>query len=990
MAPIADDAEALSAWARNQRSQAVSVFRSGEPQRALALIGEVLRQVPGEQNAVEIGALIAEQAGALRDAGRYLSMLMANDPPSSTHRRALANILIRAGRHKAATDVLEPALVADPVGSGVLEDYLAALAASPDGERSGRLLDRLAEGIGSPPRLSRIIQLADTLVKLDVPEIAIAWFERDWTALGQRADFLFAKARFLYAQNRYRDAEPIFAGLVDWDAPRRYEVYLFLARIARQLRDEEAARANYLAAYALRPDSEECLNFLIRHHLDRRELAAAHDFLTKFEAAVPGSRHIPWARAALAHADGDTDGAIAIYREAIAADPQFVPNYCNLADHLWNRGAYDDMAAVLEAGAVHEPDSPRLLVRMVRCAEKRGGTAEERLALCERMLQGEPSSEFAMRERANLLLRIGRRREALAQFLAASRIHPDNVLFWRSAAAIAYGHRLYDEVAALLTRAKQQFGSGSADHLAAYAEILEASGRGKDAIVNAQRALTIDPGQARAHDVLSRLFVADGAYGRAWPHLIALQATHPRPIASVRTLAQVAAAFRAVRPTQSDLVAVEPLDGKFPDLVFEEAVGRAAIQDACDCRPLIFQVTSTLAAGGAERQVALTCEAFSQVPSGLAVTLIAEDLSAENHRDFFLPIVERAGVPVHTLNALHAGAAWRELIAESPELRADIRTLSALPRQAQRIALPLYVLLIRHRPQIVHLWQDMIAVAGGLAAVLAGVPRVVFGTRSTRPVEFQRARPFFHGAYRAMLRRPGISMVGNSANGARDYEDWLGLPEGSVAVVPNACDLNAIAANSSAAETPRIRESLGIPDGAPVLGGVMRCSYEKRPELWTAVAIDLAQRDPRFHGILAGDGPMLPELVGQVAQAGLADRIHFVGRQSPIEPWMQAMDVLFLSSLTEGLPNVLIEAQALGVAVATLRVGGAPEAVSEGRSALVIDEAPVPELSTQVGELLNSPAWRARLAEAGPALARERFSPHAVIRQFAGIYGIAG
>ena len=100
------------------------------------------------------------------------------------------------------------------------------------------------------------------------------------------------------------------------------------------------------------------------------------------------------------------------------------------------------------------------------------------------------------------------------------------------------------------------------------------------------------------------------------------------------------------------------------------------------------------------------------------------------------------------------------------------------------------------------------------------------------------------------------------------------------------------------------------------------------------------------------------------------------------------MDVLFLSSLTEGLPNVLIEAQAVGVAVATLRVGGAPEAVSEGRSALVIDEAPVPVVAGKIGELLNSHEWRSRLAEAGPAVAREKFSPESIVRQFSAIYSI--
>ena len=70
---------------------------------------------------------------------------------------------------------------------------------------------------------------------------------------------------------------------------------------------------------------------------------------------------------------------------------------------------------------------------------------------------------------------------------------------------------------------------------------------------------------------------------------------------------------------------------------------------------------------------------------------------------------------------------------------------------------------------------------------------------------------------------------------------------------------------------------------------------------------------PDAHAVLVGDGPMLDLIKSWVAEAGLATRIHFVGTQSPIEPWIRAMSVLFLSSLTEGLPDViLIQAQALG------------------------------------------------------------------------------
>jgi glycosyltransferase involved in cell wall biosynthesis/predicted Zn-dependent protease len=975
-------------WVQNQCTQAVAIFRGGDSQRALALVDEVLRRRPGERVAVEIGALISEQAGDLRRAGRYLSVLMAGQPGAHPRRRALARVLMQAGRPEAAADVLEATLGDDPVGSGALAEYLAATRAAAPPRKPERMLLRLAESLGTSPPPSRIIRLADELAAQGALDIAAAWLDRDWQDVIETKAVTFLKGKLLYTNGRQLDAERFFEQVREWDDPRQLDARLFLARIARLRANEDLTFDRYLDVYALRPQNEECLSFLVRHYLNRRDFDVAGRYIAELEAAAPRSRHLAWLNASLAYRNEKPDEAIAVFRRAIANDPEAVENYGHFADLLSNMGDLEQAAEVLEAGVRGHSSSLFLLTRMLQCAERRKRDAAEVLDICDRILAADPVNEYGIRRRASTLLSVGRRAEAMAQFVDGSRLYPNNILLWRAAAQIASRNRFTDDLNRLLARAREQFGDGGADAAANLAYVLEAAGAEDEAAIYAQRGLSSEKGAMLARQVIARQSTAIGDFARAWPHLVELQQPADRSIETVRLYAQVAAGFRAVRPSQAALVEVEPIEGRFPDLVFEEAVRRAPILDAAECRPVVFQVTSTLGAGGAERQVALTCQAMSQSSSGLTPELIAEDLSSELGRDFFLPQVVQAGVPVSRLRELHSAACWRELIAERPELRPHIRLLSSLPLQAQRIALPLYVLLVRNRPQVVHLWQDMIAVAGGLAAVLAGVPTIVLGIRSTRPVEIQRARPFFHGAYRAMLRRPGISMVGNSANGARDYEDWLGLSAGNVAVVANACDFRAIETNISPTETQRIRDSFGIPPDAPVLGGVMRCSYEKRPELWTAVAIDLAQRDPRFHGILVGDGPMMPELVAQVASAGLADRIHFAGRRTPIEPWMQAMDVLFLSSLTEGLPNVLIEAQAVGVAVATLRVGGAPEAVSEGRSALVIDEAPVAVVAGQIGELLNSHEWRNRLAQAGPAVAREKFSPESIVRQFTGIYGL--
>ena len=107
-----------------------------------------------------------------------------------------------------------------------------------------------------------------------------------------------------------------------------------------------------------------------------------------------------------------------------------------------------------------------------------------------------------------------------------------------------------------------------------------------------------------------------------------------------------------------------------------------------------------------------------------------------------------------------------------------------------------------------------------------------------------------------------------------------------------------------------------------MLGSVFRMSEEKRPLLWLDVAANVAAQRPDAHFVVCGDGPMRDEMRTYAAELGIADRVHLPGAQSNIGSWFKLMDVVMLTSRHEGLPNVLLEAQSLGVPVVAPDVGG--------------------------------------------------------------------
>ena len=95
----------------------------------------------------------------------------------------------------------------------------------------------------------------------------------------------------------------------------------------------------------------------------------------------------------------------------------------------------------------------------------------------------------------------------------------------------------------------------------------------------------------------------------------------------------------------------------------------------------------------------------------------------------------------------------------------------------------------------------------------------------------------------------------------------------------------------------------------------MRFAAEKDPDLWleTAAVIAAARPDVRF--VLAGYGEHADDVARKVQEFGVADRVILPGPTADVGLVYAAMDVLMMTSRFEGVPNVLIEAQAAGVPV---------------------------------------------------------------------------
>jgi glycosyltransferase involved in cell wall biosynthesis len=390
-------------------------------------------------------------------------------------------------------------------------------------------------------------------------------------------------------------------------------------------------------------------------------------------------------------------------------------------------------------------------------------------------------------------------------------------------------------------------------------------------------------------------------------------------------------------------------------------------ESATEKRGVVLAVGS-LGPGGAERQATTTALGLKNTKAQ-AVSLVCANLSTEASR-FFLSDLTNEDIPVSELRNAMASA------PETKTTRAADQSLPGthgLPTSLQEVSLYLDRLSAL-QPQITHLWLDEVNIKGGIAAVLLGTPRVILGLRSLPPHNFGFHQPYMREAYRWLAKKPSVRLLNNSRAGARAYEEWLGLQPGTVHVIYNGFDFDAMRSKAIRQSRATVLGQWAIPATAPVVGSVMRLSEEKQPTRWLDIAQKISRARPDVFFLIVGDGPLRSALERQAIDRGLTGRLVFAGTQKDAYSYMAAFDLFLLTSRAEGLPNVLIEAQALGVPVVTTRAGGAPETLEDRVTGWVVDETTTPgEIAQRVIALLSDTAWREAARRHMPAFLAQRF-----------------
>jgi glycosyltransferase involved in cell wall biosynthesis len=317
----------------------------------------------------------------------------------------------------------------------------------------------------------------------------------------------------------------------------------------------------------------------------------------------------------------------------------------------------------------------------------------------------------------------------------------------------------------------------------------------------------------------------------------------------------------------------------------------------------VLQVDSGRAWRGGQNQVLLLCRELSRDP-GIEQALVTKQGSE---------LAQRAAAGEGGVTVL--GTAW--------EIGLDPRAWWHLRRT-----------IAAFQPDVIHVHDSH---------ALTLVATVAMGRKiaATRRVEFHIGR---FGSWRRPDRIIAISEAVKKVLTAD------GIASDAVVVVHDGIDVDEV--RQAGAVPLDIRRQSGIPASAQVAVNAAALTGEKDHRTLIRAAHYARAQRPDLHWVIAGEGKLRESLAAEIERLGLGDRVHLIGHVDRVDALIAAADVFVLSSKSEGMGSVVLNALALGRPVVATMAGGIPEVLPP--EVLVPVEA-AEALAQKVVEVLDNP-----------------------------------
>lgn len=346
-----------------------------------------------------------------------------------------------------------------------------------------------------------------------------------------------------------------------------------------------------------------------------------------------------------------------------------------------------------------------------------------------------------------------------------------------------------------------------------------------------------------------------------------------------------------------------------------------------------------------------------------------------------LILQSRGGAYTHTVIALTPeGGMYERFCAAGIELIVlDFR------RAPISQFLLLYRLIRKIRPDIVQTWLYHADMLGGLAARMAGNRNVIWGIRTT-DVDGGCARAtVLVRRLCATTSRWVPHTIVCVAEAARRAHTRIGYDAARMVVVANGFDLARLTATQD--QRTLLRMQCGFNAGDMVVGTLGRFNADKDHANFILAAGQLAKRHDRLHFLMVGTNldAHNQDLMRWITETGYPDRFVLLGERADVPVCLAAMDIFCLPSRTEGFPNAVGEAMAMGLPCVSTDVGDVAMLMAD--TGVLVPKGDPDALAQGVARLLAlAPDARVQLGQRAKARIHSEFTMERARKCFEGIY----
>lgn len=265
-----------------------------------------------------------------------------------------------------------------------------------------------------------------------------------------------------------------------------------------------------------------------------------------------------------------------------------------------------------------------------------------------------------------------------------------------------------------------------------------------------------------------------------------------------------------------------------------------------------------------------------------------------------------------------------------------------------------------------------------LANLMVGIPHI-HGEDGFGPAESERQLPRRVWTRRVALRRSQVVVPSALLRDLARRTWWI--PDARLRLLRNGIDLERFRPGGRG----EARQKLGLSGDAFVIGwtGALRAEKNVARLLRAAASLPSSSRV-----VLVGDGAERAMLEDVAKDCGLGERALFLGMRSDVAELLPAFDVLALSSDTEQMPVVVIEAMAAGLPIASVNVGDVKNMVCDGNRSFVVERSEQ-ALAGALQALAGDPKMRERLGAANRAAALERYDLKRMVDEYCTVYARA-